>query len=158
MMSALRLRIAALVVLSLAVILPTLSAQSEMVIVKERTEYYHRPTCAIVRDGRNVLVMSRAQAEARGYKSDPDCDPSNRAASAPATTPLGREQRVAPPPPAFVYVDGGKYYHRQDCRNLGTVKKKTLLEEAGRKYWPCPTCRPPVRKKAEGPAVRIRRG
>src|SRR5690349_7939245 len=85
-------------------------SQSELVIVKEGTTVYHRPGCPVIRDGGEVMAMTRAQAEARKYTAHPDCDPSNPKAPAP---------KAAPPPPVTVYVvDGSKYYHRKDCKKL----------------------------------------
>jgi len=134
--------IAATVVLLHAV--PT--AQSELVIHKDGTKLYHRPGCPIVLDLVGVLAMTRAQAEARGYKAHPDCDPTNPNAPAP---------RAPPPPPATVYVDGSKYYHRKDCRKLTDPKavKAVSLDVAGKVQWPCPECKPPVRRKSTENAV-----
>ena len=126
-------------------------AQGELVIVKEGTTEYHRPGCRVIRDGKNVLAMTRAQAESRGLKSHPGCE----AAVAEAAPETG--QPAKPPAPVYVYTDSSKYYHRQDCRKLAAEASKVLLEDAGRKFWPCPVCRPPIRKKSSEPAVRIRR-
>jgi hypothetical protein len=121
-------------------------AQSELVIHKDGTKLYHRPGCPVVLDLAGVLAMTRAQAEARGYKAHPDCDPANPNAPAP---------RAAPPPPATVYVDGSKYYHRKDCSKLTDPKtvKAVSVEVAGKVQWPCPTCKPPVRRKSTENAV-----
>jgi hypothetical protein len=40
----------------------TTTLQSEMVIVKEGTKEYHRAGCEVIRDGKGVLAMTRAQA------------------------------------------------------------------------------------------------
>ena len=43
-----------------------------------------------------------------------------------------------------------KYYHSKDCRRLETNPKAVRAESlgtAGKTYWPCPDCRPPVRKR-----------
>jgi hypothetical protein len=121
-------------------------AQSEFVIHKEGTKLYHRPSCPIVLDLRGVLAMTRAQAEARGYKAHPDCDPNNPNAPAP---------KGPPPPPATVYLDGSKYYHRKTCSTLRDPQaaKAAALESAGKNHWPCPTCRPPVRKRSTENAI-----
>ena len=109
------------------------SAQSELVIVTQSTRQYHRPGCALVRAGKDVLAMQRGQAEQRGYKSHSECDPS-----------------YVPPKPS-VYVDGeGKFYHREKCEKLGKAPKRVLLDEAARKYWPCRTCKPPIRARKSG--------
>ena len=131
-----------------------LVAQSELVIVKEGNGHYHRPGCPAIRDGKGVIAMMRAQAESRGYKQHPECD------LATAPNPTESSKTAAKPKtttPVYVYLDGGKYYHRQDCRTLAKDPKKVALEVAGKTFWPCPVCRPPIRKKSDEPAVRIRR-
>lgn len=123
-------------------------AWRELVLHKEGTKLYHRPHCPVVRDGAGVLALDRAQAESRGYKAHPDCDPAN--APPPAAKPPARA-----PAPVTVYVDGSKYYHRKDCRRLNRSAKEFTakpLDSAGREQWPCPSCRPPVRRRpAERP-------
>ena len=121
-----------------------LSAQGELVIVKDGTSEYHRPGCPVIRDGKGVLAMTRAQAEGRKYTQHPACDP-ERAASAAAGSPPPAGK---PAPPEFVFVDGGgKLYHRETCKRLGQAPKKLALEQAGRTYWPCTVCKPPIRKR-----------
>ena len=116
--------------------------QSELVIVKKGASDYHRPGCTIISDGVDVLAMTRAQAEGRKLKAHPACDPSK------APPESGGPATAAKSPTVYVYVnDGGKLYHRETCKRLGKDKKKTALDEAGRKHWPCPTCRPPIRKR-----------
>ena len=120
------------------------AAQSELVIYKEGSTQYHRPGCDVIRDAKDVVALTRAQAEARGYKPHPECDP--------------EQSRSAPPPaesaatakPQTVYLNGTKYYHRKDCRRLEANPKAVRaesLDTAGKTYWPCPDCRPPVRKR-----------
>lgn len=133
----------ALGVVALAILLGgTTIAQSELVIVKKGAKEYHRPGCEVVRDGEGVVALTKAQAEARGLKPHAACDP----ATAPAAEPDGKT--VRPVPPVYVYTDGGRYYHRQDCRKLGKDPKKVALDQAGKEQWPCPTCRPPIRKRS----------
>lgn len=140
-----------LTVCALAATVPLL-AQSELVIVKQGTSEYHRPGCEVVKDGKGVLAMTRAQAEARKLTSHPVCDPSNAPESASATAGASKESSAASTKAAtdFVYVDAAaksKYYHRAKCARLGEKEKKIALEQAGRKYWPCPVCKPPIRKR-----------
>lgn len=122
-------------------------AQSELVVVKEGTSIYHRVGCPAIGDAQNVLAMTRAQAESRGNKAHADCDPATRKAE-----PL--PSKSAAPPPS-VYLNGTKYYHRKDCRRLQAVKDVRMepLEQAGKSFWPCPECRPPVRRRSADPAV-----
>jgi len=138
---------AAAIALGLGVTQALARAQSELVIYKEGTSFYHRPACDVIRDMKGVVAMTRAQAESRGYKPHPDCDPAvaKPDASAPAAA-----SAPANPQPQMVYVDGGKYYHRKDCRRLGAGPKPARAESldvAGRSLWPCPECRPPKRPR-----------
>ena len=131
------------------------AAQSELVIYKEGSTQYHRPGYGVIRDAKDVLALTRAQAEARGYKPHPECDPEqSKAAPAP---PGG----AATAKPQTVYLNGTKYYHRKDCRRLDANPKKVRaesLDAAGKTYWPCPDCRPPVRKRVTNsePLGRVR--
>ena len=123
-----------------------LSAQSELVIVKEGTKEYHRPGCEAIKDGRNVLALTRGQATARGLTPHPACDPAKAAPSSGSGSPDAPES----PATVTVYTDGSRYYHKKDCAKLGKDPKKADLEEAGKKLWPCPTCKPPIRKRRPG--------
>ena len=147
---------AAFTALALLVTTATVSAgQSELVIYKEGTGLYHRPGCPLLKDATDssavvaVVAMTRAQAEARGHKAHVDCDPDQKkpdSATAPAT----------PPAPVSVFMNDARYYHRKDCPKLkesGRQVRSESLETAGKSHWPCPTCRPPVRKKSAEPAV-----
>jgi hypothetical protein len=129
------------------------AAQGELVIVKEGTKQYHRPGCPVIRDGRDVMAMTRAQAESRGYKAHPACDPFNPAATTPpaATPGSSPAPRDKPAAPVFVYVSpNDNTYHRESCRKLGTERRKVTLEQAATtRHWPCPVCKPPIRKKGE---------
>lgn len=123
--------------------------QSPLVLQKERTREYHRPWCALVRDGRDVLALTQAQAEARGLRSHEACEKEPPNAPAPSAGTTGRK----PAAPVVVFLDGTKYYHREKCvKAVGPLTNATL-DAAGRSRWPCPSCRPPVRRKSEGPAV-----
>ena len=127
-------------------------SQSELVIYKEGTNLYHRPGCDVIRSGEGVVALTRAQAEARGYKPHPDCDPDVKKPAAPA----GPNDRPAPAVNPTVYVNGTKYYHRKECRRLEANPKAVRaepLDKAGKSYWPCPDCLPPVRKRSAEPAV-----
>lgn len=131
------------------------SLQPELVIVIESTKQYHRPSCPLVRKApKDIIAMNVGQAASRGYKAHPACDPSNpasRAASAPGSTSPERQ------PPVYVYTAAGdNRYHRETCARLPKERKKMRLEDAGKKLWPCPTCRPPIRKRT--PAVPPRSG
>jgi hypothetical protein len=136
------------------------AAQSELVIFKEGTILYHRAGCDVIRDMKGVVAMTRAQAESRGYKAHADCDPEVSKAGAPAPPGSAASPAAQPKPaPQIVYVDGGKYYHRKDCRRLAANPKAAraeALEVAGKSLWPCPDCRPPVRPR-QGTSPRLGR-
>lgn len=131
-------------------------AQSDLVIHKEGSNQYHRPGCEVIRDGKDVLALTRAQAEARGYKPHPDCDPEQRKSGTPSAGSAAPAAK-----PETVYVNGTKYYHRKDCTKLEANPKLVRAESvdtAGKTHWPCPDCRPPVRKRtpASEPLGRVR--
>ncbi len=115
----------------------------ELVLHKEGTGLYHRPSCDVVRDGVGVLALSRGQAEARGLKPHPECDPSR------TPPPAEKAAKPAAPSQVFVFVDSGNQYHRDGCKKLGKGARRIALDEAAKKRWPCPTCRPPIRPRAE---------
>ena len=142
--------------LMLAMTGTALPAQSELVLAKEGSKEYHRPGCEVVKDGKNVLALTRGKAAARGLTPHAACDPAQV-----GTPPEPTGSTAAGP--VYVYTDGGRYYHKKDCAKLGkdpqanakgkpakpaaSAPTKTDLEEAGKKLWPCPTCKPPIRKR-----------
>lgn len=126
--------------------------QPQLVIHKEGTGEYHRPWCPVIRDGKDVLALTRGQAEARGLKSHPACEKDPATEAATGTAGAGSSARK-PASPVFVYVDGSKYYHREKCAAAHGSLTRVSLDTAGKTQWPCPTCRPPVRRKADAPAV-----
>jgi hypothetical protein len=111
---------------------------TEYVLVKAGSQEYHRPGCEVVRDAKNVVAMMRGEAEARGRRPHAACDP---AKSPPGKTPAALQ---------YVFVaSSDKRYHRETCSRLGNTRQRITLEEAARKkYWPCPVCKPPIRKRA----------
>jgi len=134
------------------------TAQSELVIAKQTpTKEYHRPDCPVIRDGKDVLAMTRAEAESRGFKAHRDCDPSKQ--TAPADQPPRGDASARPKtPPETVYIDASsRYYHRKTCAKLGTHPEAVAVTGVG-KRWPCPTCRPPVPKRSTEPLVPRWRG
>lgn len=119
---------------------PSVQAQSEMVIALEGTPLYHRPGCDLVRNGKNALAMTRAQAEARGLKPHAQCDPSQSAQNDPGGSPAAK--------PAMVLIDvDGKFYHRDKCAKLSKTTKRVTVTEASKEHWPCRTCKPPIRPR-----------
>ena len=129
----------------------TPSSQGRLVIVTESTKQYHRPSCPVVRDGRqkDIVAMTVGQAELRSYKAHPACESEESASDGGAgqSGDAGKNQ-----PPVFVYTaPDDTRYHKETCTRLGKNRKKVALEEAGKKLWPCSICRPPVRKRT--PAI-----
>ena len=128
---------------------PFAGAGQEMVIIREGGREYHWPGCPVVRDAKDVLAMTRAQANGRGLKPHADCDPSQTPGEGAAAKPI------------FVFLDEGKFYHREKCARLGPSPRKVNVNEAARKHWPCRTCKPPIRprnsprdRQAAAPAYR----
>jgi hypothetical protein len=118
-------------------------AQSEMVISVPGTPEYHRAGCARLRDVKEVLAMTVAQANGRGLKPHAECDP----AQSPQEPGQGKAGTPAKLPMVLIDV-GGKYYHRDKCAKLsGKTKRVTVTEAAKLKHWPCPTCKPPIRPR-----------
>jgi hypothetical protein len=155
----------ALCVMWLALSLPaTLASQSELVIVKQsdtaEQKLYHQPGCPLVRDGKDVVAMARTEAVSRGYKPHRECDsaaaPDPKAAG--ANPPAGGRGDARSTPAEHVFIDAaGQYYHRQGCAKIGKSPRRILLSEVS-KRWPCPACRPPIRKRADAPLVPRWRG
>ena len=128
-------------------------SQSELVIYKEGTKLYHWPGCPVVAGSSDVLALSRAQAEGRGYKAHPECDPSNPAAPPKSRAATGRP--AGPAPSEVVYLGDAKYYHRKDCTRLKGVAnpKSVTLAMAAKSHWPCPACKAPILKRSNEPAI-----
>ena len=112
--------------------------QGEYVIVRTGAKDYHRPACAVIRDGKDVVVMTKGEAEAKSLTPHPQCDPQD---------PRNVTGAAKPAPPVFVFVDGGSYYHREKCEKLGPKARRVSLDEAARKQWPCRVCKPPIRPR-----------
>lgn len=128
-----------LLVVLFAFMAPAVLPAQELVIVIEGTSEYHRPSCARIQGRSDVLAMQRGQAESRGFRAHGDCDPAK-----------------VPPPPKAVMVtvdEGGKYYHRDKCEKLGTSPRRVTLEDASKKHWPCPSCKPPIRARKKGSVI-----
>jgi hypothetical protein len=111
---------------------PAPGGGSAYVVVWPGSKEFHTPSCPLIKDAKGVSVLTRAQADGKGYKPHKDCDPATIAA------------KNAPP---TVYVsESDKVYHRADCKVLPKDAKKVPLDEkAVRGRWPCTVCRPPIR-------------
>ena len=103
------------------------------VVVWPGSKEFHTPACPLIKDAKGVSVLTRAQANGKGYTQHKDCDPATIA------------EKNAPP---TVYVsESDKVYHRADCKVLPKDAKKVPLDEKAVKgRWPCTVCRPPIRQ------------
>jgi hypothetical protein len=126
-----------LLLLAAAVLFALPQASTEYLLVKQGSKEYHRPGCDVVRDTKNVVAMTRAEAEARGLKPHAACDPA-------------RSAKNTAPKVQYVFVEpGDKRYHRETCPKLGKTRERITLDAAAaRKYWACSVCKPPLRKRA----------
>lgn len=115
------------------------SSSSALVVDIPSDNLYHQPSCPLVRKaGSRVKVMKESEAVRRGMKPH-DCP----AASDDEDSAAANNQQA-------VYVQAGdKRYHKAGCEKLKDGATKMTLDEAGRKYWPCPVCKPPVRQRAK---------
>jgi hypothetical protein len=109
------------------------SASGGYVVVWPGSKEYHTPSCPLIKDAKGVSVLTRAQANGKGYTQHKDCDP------------VVIAEKDAPP---TVYVSqSDKVYHRADCKVMPKdAKKMPLDEKAVKGRWPCTVCRPPVRQ------------
>jgi hypothetical protein len=115
----------------------TAARQTNYVFVKPGSKLYHQASCEQLAGAKGVTGMTRSQAEARGFTQDPACDP--------AKHPPDEKKK---PEVVYVYVQpDGKYYHREHCAKAGASPKRMKLDDAAKKYWPCPVCKPPIRKR-----------
>ena len=127
-------------VLLLLVATAALSAQREYVIVRKGAKEYHRAGCDVILDAKDVVAILREDAEQRGIKPHAAC-------ASQKSVDGGAHLAPQPPKPVLVFVDGGKYYHREKCSKLGPDPKRVDVEAAAKKQWPCPACKPPIRKR-----------
>ena len=98
------LRRALLLVVALTAMSARPLAAQDLVLHKEGTNTYHRPWCPAVRDARDVLALSRAQANGRGLKPHAECDRD-------PPRSLLQPDVSAPAAPVFVYVPAAKVTH-----------------------------------------------
>jgi hypothetical protein len=108
---------------------------SSMVVIIAGDRTFHQPGCALVaKAGSSVTVAKRGEAVRRGLKPH-DCGPD---AGGPTADPNAVKVVTQP---------GDNKYHRATCPKLGTTRSTLTLDQAGRKYWPCPVCKPPIRQR-----------
>jgi hypothetical protein len=98
---------------------------------------FHLPGCPLVaKAGSAVRVMKRSEAVRRKLTAHAGC----RAAESPAAAVNPNTVKVYTQP-------GDNKYHTATCPKLGAQKTAVTVDEAGRKWWPCPVCKPPVRQR-----------
>ena len=109
---------------------------NSMVVIIAGDQTFHQPGCVLVaKAGSKVIMAKRGEAIRRGLKPH-DCGPDAFGgpladANAVKVTTQPRDNK----------------YHRATCPKLGPTRSTLTLEEAGRKLWPCPVCKPPIRQR-----------
>ena len=126
--------------LATILLVASLQAQStssnELVVVLTGSKQYHQPSCPLVaRAGSQVRVMKLAEAKRRSLTAH-DCP------AAPAAAAAADPNKIK----VFSQPDDNKY-HTATCPKLGSNRTSLTLEEAGKKLWPCPVCKPPIRQR-----------
>jgi hypothetical protein len=124
---------------SVAALPATAQNDSALVVVVPNDKRYHQPGCPLVaKAGKSAQVMKLADAKKRGLAAH-DCQ---------GYADRGGKESADEANAVAVYVQpDDKYYHDVDCKKLKPNPTKLTLDEAGQKYWPCPTCKPPIRQK-----------
>jgi len=107
-----------------------------LVVIIAGDKTFHQPGCPLVaKAGSKVAITKRGEAARRGLTPH-DCGPD--ASGAPPADPNAVK--------VFTQPRDNKY-HRAICAKLGTARSTLTLDEAGRKFWPCPACKPPIRQR-----------
>ena len=131
----------ALAIALCAAALPAAQSATELVVIIPGTKEFHRPGCPLVaKAGSKVTVSKRGDALRRGLKEHAACF-SGAAADSPPAADVNATKVFTQP--------GDERYHRATCAKLTGTRTELTLEEAGRKLWPCPVCKPPIRKRKD---------
>lgn len=111
-----------LFVLTLGATALVAQSPNDLVVVVTGGKQFHQASCPVVAAaGTHVTVMKRAEALRKGLTAH-DC--------------------------GKVYTQpGDNKYHLATCPKLGATRTAITLDEAGKKYWPCPVCHPPIRQR-----------
>jgi len=113
---------------------------SSLVVIIAGDRTFHQPGCVLVaKAGANVTVAKRVDVLRRGLKPH-DCGPD--ASAGPVADPNAVKVTTQP---------SDNKYHRATCAKLGPTRSTLTLEDAGRKLWPCPVCKPPIRQRKPPP-------
>jgi hypothetical protein len=121
-----------------ALVLPaTAQSATDLVVSIPGDKEFHQPGCPLVaKAGSSVRVMKRSEAIRRKLTPHAACG-------------VATGSGVALDPNAvkvFTQPRDNKY-HTATCPKLGAERTSITLEDAGRKWWPCPVCKPPVRQR-----------
>ena len=110
---------------------------NDLVVTIPGDKEFHQPGCPLVtKAGSAVQVLKRSEAVRRKLTPHAGCRAAESAGAA------------SNPNTAKVYTQpGDNKYHTATCAKLGAQKTAVTLDEAGRKWWPCPVCKPPVRQR-----------
>jgi hypothetical protein len=131
------------VLLALLLLTPRLLAQqasaSALVVVIAGESSYHQPSCPLVaKAGSKVTMMKLSEATTKRLAAH-DCE----------EAAIEQPKKDANAVPVFVQP-GDKRYHTSGCARLKGSGSSIALGEAGKKYWPCPVCKPPIRQREKG--------
>ncbi|HEY8536881.1 MAG TPA: hypothetical protein VIL25_10545 [Vicinamibacterales bacterium] len=128
--------LALLAVLAAAPAWAAAQSSTGLVVIVKGSSQFHAPGCPVVaRAGSNVTVSRRAEALRRGLTAH-DCGEAAGSKTNPNAVKVFTQ-------------DGDNKYHRETCEKLGRERSSLTLDEAGRKLWPCPVCRPPIRQRIQ---------
>jgi hypothetical protein len=110
---------------------------SDLVVSIPGDKEFHQPGCPLVaKAGSSVRVMKRSEAIRRKLTPHAACG---------AAT--GSDIAVDPNATKVFTQPRDNKYHTATCPKLGAERTSITLDEAGRKWWPCPVCKPPVRQR-----------
>jgi hypothetical protein len=124
--------------ISSSFVLPaTAQGPSDLVVSIPGDKEFHQPGCPLVaKAGSRVRVMKRVEATRRKLTPHAACGAA------------GGSGVAADPNAVKVFTQpGDNKYHTATCPKLGSERTSIALDEAGRKWWPCPVCKPPVRQR-----------
>ena len=110
---------------------------SDLVVSIPGDKEFHQPGCPLVaKAGSSVRVMNRSEAIRRKLTPHAACG-----------VATGSGIAVDPNAAKVFTQPNDNKYHTATCPKLGAERTSITLDEAGRKWWPCPVCKPPVRQR-----------
>jgi hypothetical protein len=115
------------------------AATGAYVVVWPGSKEFHTASCPLIKEAKGVSLMTRGQANGKGYTPHKACHDTAQSAGAGANGTTESAESV------YVAKSDTKY-HRADCKVLPKdAKRMPLNKEAVRGRWPCTVCKPPVR-------------